>query len=64
MIKRKNEDVMCKMCLFYDGCDERYAKGCFTPIDLDEEMEAEALIERNRISYREEYFRYIEQNAD
>lgn len=64
MEKRKYEDVMCKMCLFYDDCNDRVISGCFTPIDTGGDREIEDLIESKRISYRAEYFSYIEQNAD
>ena len=62
-MSRKKEDLMCKACLFYDGCPDRVARGCFTPID-DRDREVEQLIETNRISYRGEYFRYLEYAAD
>ena len=63
-MSKKREDLMCKACLFYDGCPNRTIHGCFTPIDTDGSREVDRIIEANRIAYREEYFRYLEYIAD
>lgn len=62
-MRKNKEDSMCKLCLFYDGCDDRFIGGCFTPVTNDD-REAESIIELNRILYREEYFKYWEYVLD
>jgi len=62
--KSKREDRFCKACLFYDSCDYRVLGGCFSPIDTDGDLEVEKLIEDNRMSYRAEYFSFLEHIAD
>ncbi len=65
----------CRKCLYFDlGCsyyrkhyrsNKERACDFYTPITtFDEDMEVENIIESRRTEFREEWFKYIEENED
>lgn len=53
----------CKYCYFGDMCEDKLPCDSYSPIDTYD-FDIDYIIEQERDSYREEWFKYTDENAD